>query len=101
MTDKSCMDCKFRLSDDFGYSNYTTDGTTFHCLLKKHPDMPFDQFYGTDKRLLFAGQCDSYVEGEGVLLDAGREDLETGQKLSQAYTTDPEIAPLLDAWEDS
>lgn len=97
---KTCMDCRYRLSDDFGYSNYTVEGTTFYCLLKKHPDMPFDEFYGEDKRLKYAEQCGSFVAGEGVYLDCDREDLKSyDDKLSTAYTKDPEIAALLDEWE--
>lgn len=102
MTQRSCTDCRYRLSQDEGYSNYTVENTTFHCLLKKHPDMPFDEFYGEDKRLLFAEQCDSFSAGEGVFIDVDREALKTYEdKLSTAYTKDPEIVPLLDAWEES
>ncbi len=97
---RKCTDCKFRLSDDFGYSNYTVEGTNFHCLLKKHPDMPFDEFYGEDKRLEFAQKCEAFVAGEGVYLDCDREALKNyDDKLSSAYTSDPEIVPLLDAWQ--
>lgn len=101
MTDKkSCMECKYRLSEDFGYSNYTVEGTTFNCLKKAHPEMPFDEFYGEDKRLAYAEQCGSFAAGTGVYIDCDREDLKNyDDKLSSAYTTDPEIAALLDAWE--
>lgn len=95
-----CTDCKYRLAEDFGYSNYTVEGTTFHCLLKKHPEMPFDEFYGRDKRLEYAVHCDSFTAGESVFLDCDREALKNYEdKLSTAYTTDPEIAALLDEWE--
>ena len=97
---KSCMDCKFRLARDEGYSNYTVEGTTFFCLLKKHPDMPFDEFYGEDKRLAYAKQCDRFVKGESVWIDVDHDNLKNyDDKLSTGYTTDPEIVPLLDAWE--
>lgn len=103
MTDepKLCTDCKYRLAEDEGYSNYTVEGTTFHCLLKKHPEMPFDEFYGEDKRLKFADQCDGFAAGESVQIDVDRWGLKNySDKLSTAYTTDPDIVPLLDKWEE-
>ena len=45
-----CTDCRFCLLEDYGYSNYTTEGTYVHCLLNKHPEGGFDQFYGRDKQ---------------------------------------------------
>ncbi len=94
---KTCMDCKWRLSVDEGYSNYTVENTTFHCLKKLHPDMPFDEFYGEDKRLDFAQQCSGYVAGEGTGLDVDRDDQKEDGDLS-AYTKDPEVAVMLNAW---
>jgi hypothetical protein len=79
----NCLECKNHLSVDYGYSNYTTEGTTFYCGLKLHPDGEFDQFYGTDKRLDYANQCSSFVEGEGIDMDCDREnysDLSQEQK---------------------
>ena len=101
MTDaaKKCSDCKYRLAQDWGYSNYTVEGTTFNCLLEKHPEMPFDEFYGEDKRLDFAEKCDGFSRGEGVFIDCDREELKNYEdKLSTAYTKDPEIASLMDKW---
>ena len=34
---RSCNQCKYAIMQDFGYSNYTVEGTTFYCFLKKHP----------------------------------------------------------------
>lgn len=97
---KTCMDCKFRLSQDFGCSNYTVEGTTFYCLFKKHPGAPFDEFYGEDKRLAFAEQCDGYVKGKGTNIDCDRDSQKEDGNLS-AYTDDPEIVALLDQWHKS
>jgi hypothetical protein len=70
---KSCLECKWHVSEDFGYSNYTTEGTTFHCALRKHPDGEFDQFYGEEKRLKYAAECQSFEAGEGVDMDCDHE----------------------------
>lgn len=102
MTDgkKSCTGCKWRMSDDYGYSNYSTEGSYFHCLKKLHPEDGFDEFYGEDSRMGFAQKCSGYVAGEGVNLDCDREDQKDDGDLS-AYAKDPEVAALLNAWQKS
>lgn len=69
MTERTCLDCKFHVSVDFGYSNYTVEGTTFNCAKQAHPDGDFDQFYGQEKKLKFAQECAQFEEGEGVDMD--------------------------------
>lgn len=97
---KSCAECKFCLLEDYGYSNYTVEGTYVHCLKKLHPESGFDRFYGQEDRLKFAEECTGYVNGEPVDLDNDRDLLKNySDPLSSAYTTDPEVAPLLDAWQ--
>ncbi|KKN52634.1 hypothetical protein LCGC14_0610280 [marine sediment metagenome] len=97
----SCEDCKFCLFEDYGYSNYTTEGTEFICLKKLHPDGSFDRFYGEDKRLNFASKCSSFTEGQPVEVDCDREDLKNyNDSLSSVYTADPEIKALLDQYEE-
>lgn len=71
---KSCNECVFALFQDYGYSNYTTEGTTFECLKKQHPEDGFDRFYGHDKRLDFAEQCNVFEGGDPVAVDVERED---------------------------
>ncbi len=73
MTDKTCMNCRFAVHEDFGYSNYTVEGTTFHCAKKLHPDGEFDEFYGGDKRLNYAAECAGFEEGAGVSMDVDHE----------------------------
>lgn len=94
---KTCEGCKFALFDDFGYSNYTVEGTTFHCLKTLHPDGQFDRFYGGNPQLNFAEKCSGFFGGDPVCLDVDREDWERGTPLS-SLTTDPDVGPLLDAW---
>jgi hypothetical protein len=98
---RTCVNCRFALLEDYGYSNYTTEGTEFHCLKGLHPDGSFDQFYGEHSALQFAEKCDAFSEGEPVELDVENELRASDKRLSDFYTQDPEVAPLLDAWEES
>lgn len=72
---KSCNDCEFALFNDYGYSNYTVEGTEFFCTLNFHPADGFDRFYGEDKRLDFADQCVMFTPGEPISMDVDRENL--------------------------
>ena len=100
MGDRLCDNCRFCLLEDWGYSNYTTEGTYVHCLKGKHPDSGFDRFYGEDERLKFAQSCDDFGEGDPVTVDCDREGVARGDPLSTGYTTDPEIGRLLDDWDN-
>lgn len=71
--ERSCMTCRFGCHVDFGYSNYTTEGTTFQCAKKLHPDGEFDEFYGEDKRLKYGADCQGFEVGEGISMDVDRE----------------------------
>jgi hypothetical protein len=71
------MICKFAIHEDFGYSNYTVEGTTFHCAKKLNPNGEFDEFYGSDKRMEYAKECEGFEEGEGPKIDVDREDIDS------------------------
>lgn len=71
----SCQDCSNCLMADFGYSNYTVEGTTVVCMGGAHPDREFDRFYGEDERLLFARECPMFHPGGAHELDVDHEDL--------------------------
>lgn len=51
---KRCTDCKYCVVHDFGYSNYTVEGTNIECLLNKNPHTPFDHWYGEESKLTYA-----------------------------------------------
>jgi len=72
----TCEDCKFAIFADYGYSNYTTEGTTFSCAKNAHPDGSFDRFYGEEKKLEYAAQCPSFVSGDSIHMDCDQYDLE-------------------------
>jgi hypothetical protein len=93
MADKTCMNCRFAVHMDFGYSNYTVEGTTFHCAKKAHPDGEFDEFYGEDKRLKYGADCKEFDEGDGVWMDVDSEneaDLTPAQReVYEMHDSDP------------
>jgi hypothetical protein len=70
---RTCSDCKFAVFADFGYSNWTTEGTTFTCGVKAHPDGSFDHWYGEEKKLEYAAQCPSFVAGDPIWMDCDRD----------------------------
>lgn len=65
----TCEDCKFAIFADYGYSNYTTEGTTFICAKGVHPDGEFDRWYGEEPKLQYASQCPIFVEGDAIHMD--------------------------------
>lgn len=85
---RSCNECRYALFEDYGYSNYTVEGTLFHCLKKSHPEDGFDRWYGEDKRLDFAKECGDFSRGEPVEMDVDRE--------LAPFTEDPEIRALME-----
>lgn len=65
---KRCTDCKYCVVHDFGYSNYTVEGTDIECLLNKNPYTPFDHWYGEESKLTYAEQCSEFTEGDAVMI---------------------------------
>jgi len=102
MADRTCDNCRFALMDDYGYSNYTVEGTDFTCLKGLHPAGTFDRFYGEDERFRYAAHCAGYSKGDHVWIDCDRErQVNYGDPYSATYTSDPEVAALLDKWQDN
>lgn len=85
---KSCGGCRFALYEDHGYSNWTVEGTTFHCLKRAHPADGFDRWYGEDKRLGYAEECGSFTVGAPVEVDVDRE--------LAPFSSDPEVLELME-----
>lgn len=72
-TARTCEGCKFGCLFDFGYSNYTVEGTEFFCAKSLHPDGHFDRFYGEDKRLKYAEKCEGFEIGQAIEMDVDHE----------------------------
>lgn len=66
-SNKECSECANCIQKDYGYSNYTVEGTYIHCYLGLHPEDGFDHFYGEDVRNRFAETCEKYCQGGPLL----------------------------------
>ncbi len=60
-TPRKCSNCMNANLKDFGYSDYTKEGTTVYCNLKLQE--PFDRWYYEAKENSFAETCSSFKEG--------------------------------------
>lgn len=90
-----CTDCRYCVEMDYGYSNYTVEGTTAGCLLKLNPELPKDRFYGEEPALDYADKCDHFSAGKSVAVDCDRE-----EGALENYSGDPEIKNLLRDFEE-
>lgn len=63
-----CKSCKYCVYRDYGYSNYTVEGTSQECGRGVHES--FDRFYGQAPEIaLIPVPCPSYSSGEPIKLD--------------------------------
>ena len=85
-----CTDCKYCIQIEYGYTNWTVEGTEDDCLLGLNPKFPVDNFYDKEPSLKFADDCSSFIKGNGVYVDC---DIEDGNIWN--YSDDPEIIALL------
>lgn len=90
-----CTECKYCVMQDYGYSNYTVEGTMVSCLLDKNPEFPEDRWYNEHITLGYAENCNSFSDGDAVLIDVEMDD-----GCISEYSDDPEIKELLIKWDD-
>lgn len=96
--ERLCTECKFCVCEDYGYSNYTTEGTTLACLKNANP--PLDGLDADcDKSIAeiirVAADCVHFVEGEGPRRDVDCE------VTAHDYKDDPELYRLLlERWSE-
>lgn len=83
--ERKCTDCKNCLLQDYGYSNWTVEGTSVYCMNGKHPDGEFDKWYGSDKRLLYANECGSFEKGEPQDIDVELENWDDLSDKAKAF----------------
>lgn len=63
-----CESCKFYVLDDYGYSNYTVEGTMQCCAKKVF--VSFDRFYGNaPEQAKIPDPCPRYEFGEPIEMD--------------------------------
>ena len=92
-----CVECKFCKLEDYGYSNYTVEGTNADCILNLNPEFPIDNWYGKATAHDFANVCPHYAKGEPVEVDV---DHDLGHLLN--YVNDPEVREVIEKevmWE--
>ena len=87
-----CTDCRYHVTQDTGYSNWTVEGCEIDCLLNKNKQLPCDGWYEEAPALDYANECDRYREGEGVEFDVDWE------KTAEDYKEDIEIYLLVKSW---
>lgn len=68
---KSCAYCAHRYTRDYGYSNYTVEGTDIGCRKNLNLDYPAPDPSGylreeSDPPHTFAEKCPEYTEGDGI-----------------------------------
>lgn len=86
-----CVECKFCVLEDYGYSNYTVEGTNADCILNLNPQFPADNWYGEAEAHDFANVCPRFKEGGAIEIDV---DHEAGHMLN--YTDDPEVREVIE-----
>lgn len=77
MNYQNCNNCKYALFIDYGYSNYTVEGTDFECAKHVHPDKTFDRFYGQAPELNYGANCPEFEEGETINMDVDGDNFNT------------------------
>jgi hypothetical protein len=94
---------RYCLLEDYGYSNYTVEGTKVTCLKNKHLAGSFERWYGQGKDLFFAQDCDYFTEGDAVKIDVDHEEAtfygsrsQVIKPFWQSYSDDIEILDLLE-----
>ena len=81
----SCNDCEFAAFMDYGWSNWTVEGTNFLCMKGAHPDGEFDRWYGEDGRLEFAALCEQFAAGQPFYLDVDQQTLDEATPAQKAW----------------
>lgn len=100
----SCLVCVYCLRQDYGYSNWTVEGTTMFCLRGLNPslddsEVPWSQpSKALAEALDVALTCPSYRHGAPAHLDVDREGIpyENPQPSDYMdYAEDAEVAQLM------
>lgn len=87
---RRCTDCGWHMAIQYGYSNWTVEGSYIHCRRDLLPATGIDDWYGEDKQLgIIATACPDFCPGAGGTVDVDREDIED---------LTPEQRSWYDAW---
>jgi hypothetical protein len=95
-TEKLCTLCKFCVEEDYGYSNWTMEGTSLDCLYGLNNPLSGEEApssyrkdHGVEAAIRFAEECPVFTEGEGPHRDVERE------TTAEDYRNDAVLYPLL------
>jgi hypothetical protein len=86
-----CDECKFCVLEDYGYSNWTVEGTNVSCVLNLNPKFPADHRWGHSPEAEFAKECSRYTKGDPVEVDV---DQDLGHFLN--YVDDDEVREIVE-----
>lgn len=92
-----CDECKFCKLEDYGYSNWTVEGTNIDCILNLNPMFPADKRWGESSEAAYANECLRYSKGSPIEIDV---DQESGHILN--YVNDLEVREIIEKeymWE--
>lgn len=99
--EKVCRNCLYLVQIDDGYSNWTVEGSTNHCLFNKNPKMPEDNYYkyGEDNALnytcnLFTHYLLGRAKTNGDVRICIDVDRDKGNMIN--YTTNKQLIALLE-----
>ena len=99
---RRCNNCKFFMTEDHGYSNYTVEETTVHCLKKANQYFPAEESYSWEipgapdyPQLAVAATCSHYKEGEGMVFDVD------GEVTIDDYANDAELVEAYNVYQAS
>lgn len=105
--ERVCTTCSFCLKQDYGYSNWTTEGTTLHCLKGLNPALEGQEepWREEDKKLAaaldVAKACPGYQAGTPAQTDVDLEGIPWKGATLEHYTSycdNPEAGALLKAY---
>lgn len=61
--EKRCSECLNAETKDYGYSDWTVEGTSVFCMLSLHPDDGFDRWYKITPDDAYAEVCPEFKPG--------------------------------------
>ena len=101
MKPKRCNNCKFFMTQDEGYSNYTVLETIVNCLKRKNQYFPCEESYSwlsqdseDYKQLQVAENCEEYKECHGIQIQFDVE----GEATIDDYSDDNELVDAYNKW---
>lgn len=88
---RSCSNCRYAVFQDYGFSSYTVEGSTFRCAKKVHPlGDDIESTFDDDPWTKQAESCREFSNGLAIWLDVDGE--------TESLLSEEELAILDLAW---